>query len=246
MRPIRQALLAAALSLLSAHVAAGCGPRKPAGDGDVGLRHASVNQCPNGQTCSVPCTPEGHCPVPCTSPDSSDCNGAQNLPPCMIEGSGVCQDDGTCKFQPKCESGQTCRNGSCQGGAGIIMHFANIDDDAEVWLRSNGSWTRGCVINSGNVPRHGDCNIGEHMASKHLTQARALVRIGNGGGFASKGDVWIDVNGARALETREIDNGWKHTGWTMRWYVDLDRVNGTATEWRYDSCVNVTDCMGLD
>ncbi|WP_434049037.1 MULTISPECIES: hypothetical protein [Sorangium] len=70
-----------------------------------------------------------------------------------------------------------------------------------------------------------------------------VFKVGNGGGFASKGDMFLDIDGREVWHGQEVDSGWKHTGWTYRASVAVDVINGTvAPIGEPSSCFNIGDC----
>jgi hypothetical protein len=129
----------------------------------------------------------------------------------------------------------------------IHVRLANVDDDAYVWAGSVAHVTPIDTANadcSTNLQSGGEivCDLTDRL--RDFGQATELIfKIGNSGGFNSHGDMYVEIDGNVAWEGHEYDAGWKHTGWTYRGYVEVDRINGTAKELEVDSCYNVLDCV---
>jgi hypothetical protein len=156
----------------------------------------------------------------------SDCSGPPVMPP------------------PNCAmtSPPTCP----QNGHTVRVRFDSVDDDAYVWAglptHIVPSDTTDAVC-SAAISRGGDnsCDITDRL--RDFGQYSELIfKVGNSGGFGSQANMYIEIDGNVAWEGHERDSGWKHTGWTYRAYVSVDRINGTATEIGVDSCYNLLDC----
>jgi hypothetical protein len=123
------------------------------------------------------------------------------------------------------------------------LELSDIDDDAFVWLgKATGTGSALLRVDSGSVPRAGRLDVTRALRSRNLSSAQLTVKIGNGGGFGSKGVIRGLVNGDERVRSEERDNGWKHTGWTHCVKLDVDVNAGTIRERCSASCASHLDC----
>jgi len=220
-------------------------------DGDVWSATCVPQNCP---TCvanvDAPCGCGGTiaCNGACTAPGPSNlgaacgcggtiaCNGACTAPGPGNLGAG-CGCGGTIQCDGRCSH-------DCSPEHQLKAVFNNIDDDAYVWLDHPGSTDQAiCKINGGNVPRSGECDLQAALHQRGATAGRLVFKIGNGGGFGSKGTMRIFVDGSNeAWRGDEIDNGWKHTGWTYCSKVDVNLATGSVAHHCTSSCALWLDC----
>jgi hypothetical protein len=120
----------------------------------------------------------------------------------------------------------------------VRVALRNVDDDAYVWLDKAGP-NEAAICSAAISTGDASCDVTQRLFGNN---AVLVFKLGNHGGFNSKGDFFVEIDGVVAWAGREADAGWKHTGWTYRARVSVDVVNGTAKELGVDSCYNIGDC----
>ncbi len=124
----------------------------------------------------------------------------------------------------------------------VTVRFQDVDDEAFVWVGAPGR--NEDAICSARLRDGGNssCDITRRLTGGNRTVL--TFKVGNSGGLGSKAEIFLDIDGRQVWYGREIDNAWKHTGWTFRAQVAVDVINGTAAPLgEAEACVTIFDCM---
>lgn len=123
----------------------------------------------------------------------------------------------------------------------MVVRFTGIDDEAFVWVGKPGRNEDAICSARASQGGNSTCDITRKLSGNHT---ELVFKVGNSAGLNSKGEMFLDIDGHEVWYGKEIDNGWKHTGWTFRAKVTVDVVNGTASPLRdAEACAIIFDCM---